>query len=93
MHFYAKQESEDGDIVWILDDDMEFAQNVMIDGTISKQPLDIEAVIQKYQNKYDVVVGSYSQDAPLPTLSSLRTALLDYVYHHGNTPIFNCING
>lgn len=82
LHFYAKQESEDGDIVWILDDDMEFAQNVMIDGTISKQPLDIEAVIQKYQNKYDVVVGSYSQDAPLPTLSSLRTALLDYVYHH-----------
>ena len=82
LHLYSKQESQDGDIIWILDDDMEFAQNIMIDGRIIKQRLNISSIINQYINKYDVVVGSYSQDAPLPTLSILRTALLDYVYEN-----------
>ncbi|HHT7686755.1 TIGR00725 family protein [Pasteurella multocida] len=80
LHFYAKQESENGDVVWILDDDMEFSQNIIINENFVKKPLDISAVINKYRDKYDVVIGSYSQDAPLPTLSTLRTSLLDYVY-------------
>lgn len=82
LHFYSKRESQDGDIIWILDDDMELSQNIIINGEIIKNPLNISSIINQYINKYDVVVGSYSQDAPLPTLSILRTALLDYVYEN-----------
>ncbi|HDR1570100.1 TPA: hypothetical protein QB444_002182, partial [Pasteurella multocida] len=60
LHFYAKQESENGDVVWILDDDMEFSQNIIINENFVKKPLDISAVINKYRDKYDVVIGSYS---------------------------------
>ena len=80
IHQFAKQGSMDGDIVWILDDDMEFFEYRFIGGKLEKQPIDINEVIGRYKGKYDVVVGSYSNDAPLPSLSVIRCSLLDYTY-------------
>ena len=41
---------------------------------------DIKEFVTRYFGKVDAVVGSYSGDAPIPALSTLRSSLLDYVY-------------
>ena len=70
----------DGDTVWVLDEDMELFE--LLSGVgVEKVPLDIDRVIATYQSDYDAVVGNYALDAPLPTLSTLRTSLLDFVYN------------
>lgn len=78
---YLYQFTKDGDIVWILDEDMELKELVSRNGNIENVPLNIDNVIATYKDSYDAVVGNYSLDAPLPTLSTIRTALLDYVYN------------
>lgn len=79
---YLYQFTKDGDIVWILDEDMELKELVSRNGNIENEPLNIDNVIATYKDSYDAVVGNYSLDAPLPTLSTIRTALLDYVYNN-----------
>lgn len=68
------------DVVWILDEDMELKALTVKNGRIQESELDIDEAIAAYKSDYDAVVGSYTSDAPLPTLSTVRTALLDLVY-------------
>lgn len=68
------------DVVWVLDEDMELKELVLCNGQIVENSIDIDRIIATYKNDYDVIVGNYALDAPLPTLSTLRTSLLDYVY-------------
>ena len=77
---YLHQCTADGDVVWVLDEDMELNELVLQNGGLRQIPLDIDSVIPLYMGAYDAVVGNYSLDAPLPALSTLRVALLDYVY-------------
>ncbi len=72
-------ESNDNDVFWILDDDMQLAY-LSNRGDIVKT--DIFKVINDYKDKYDAIVGDYTLDPPLPILSTVRTKLLDYVYYH-----------
>lgn len=71
----------DDSVCWLLDDDMELKQLLPNGDEI---PLDIRAEIPLYQNKFDAVIGGYTNDAPLPSLSTLRLQLLDYIYSKGN---------
>ena len=77
---YLHQCTSEGDVIWVLDDDMRLEEVVYDGEELKERPLDIDAVIGKYFGEYDAVVGNYTLDAPLPTLSTLRTSLLDYVY-------------
>lgn len=79
LNHYLKIHSLDGPI-WIIDDDMEFYEYVNNGTSLIKAPLDISGILNQYQS-YDVVIGSYSQDPPLPLLATLRTGLVDYFYH------------
>jgi uncharacterized protein (TIGR00725 family) len=80
LHYLLKKNSVDGDVVWILDDDMRLATWERENGSFKCLPLDLAAVSKRYLDQADVVVGSYTGDAPLPSLATLRTSLLDYVY-------------
>lgn len=80
LHYCLKKYSKDGDIIWVLDDDMRLAGLTRRKGTFVSIPLSLEAVSSHYLGQADVVVGSYNGDAPLPSLATLRTSLLDYVY-------------
>lgn len=77
---YLYDLTDNGDVVWVLDEDMELRELVAEGEGIVSAPLDIDRVIATYMGDYDAVVGNYSLDAPLPTLSTLRTSLLDFVY-------------
>lgn len=80
LHELLKRNSKDNDIIWVLDDDMLFEYLTRDNGEFVKHKLDAAKIISMYKGKADVVIGSYSEDAPLPTLSTLRTSLLDYAY-------------
>ncbi len=80
LHEILKLNSTDEDVLWILDDDMELKYLTRDNGEFVKKDLPVSEILAKYQGKADVVIGSYSEDAPLPTLSTIRTSLLDYVY-------------
>ncbi len=73
---------KENDVCWLLDDDMELKQ-VMPDNR--EVQLDIRAEIPNYQDKYDAVIGGYTNDPPLPLLSTLRLQLLDYCFSKEST--------
>ncbi len=77
---YLHQCTKEGDVIWILDEDMRLKEMVYDGEQFEEMPLDIDAVIGEYIGEYDAVVGNYTLDAPLPILSTLRTSLVDYVY-------------
>jgi len=80
LHHHVYEEALNNEAIWILDDDMELSEVILAQDGFINQPLDIQSYIQKYKDTYDVVVGSYSGDTPLPLLSSIRSQLLDYTY-------------
>lgn len=77
---YLYEFTKPNDVVWVLDEDMELRELVLQSDGTAECDLDIDGIIATYKNDYDAVVGNYSLDAPLPTLSTIRTSLLDFVY-------------
>jgi glycosyltransferase involved in cell wall biosynthesis/2-polyprenyl-3-methyl-5-hydroxy-6-metoxy-1,4-benzoquinol methylase len=86
LQHYLYCHTKDGDIVWVVDDDMELYDLRKGKNGLFKNTVDIDGTIEKYRKKYDAVIGNYALDAPLPTLSTLRTSLLDYAYFKINAP-------
>lgn len=80
LHELLKKHTKDGDVIWILDDDMEFKYYTRENSKFCLQDLDVKSILSRYRGNHDIVIGSYSGDAPLPTLSTLRTSLLDFTY-------------
>ena len=80
LHESLLKNSKADDVIWILDDDMELKYLVRKNGSFISENIDIQSVLARYNDHFDAVIGSYSGDAPLPTLSVLRTSLLDFVY-------------
>lgn len=81
LQHYLYEFSRDGDVIWVLDDDMQIKQIVLLESGLVTKKVNIDSIIPMYQNKYDAVIGNYSLDAPVPTLSTLRTSLLDYTFN------------
>lgn len=82
---YLYELTAPNDVVWVLDEDMELRELVLHGDSAAECDLDINGIIATYKNDYDAVVGNYSLDAPLPTLSTIRTSLLDFVYSNTAT--------
>ena len=80
LNTFIKENSVDGDVIWILDDDMEFKYLTYENREYSRKNLDVKNIINKFYKKADIVIGSYSLDPPVPTLSTIRTSLLDFTY-------------
>ncbi|VEU59630.1 glycosyltransferase family 2 protein [Mesomycoplasma neurolyticum] len=80
LQFMLYELIQKNEIAWILDDDMDFYE-INFDGTKKiKKQVQIDKVISKYKDKCDALIGGYSNQPPLPFLSTLRTNLLDFVY-------------
>jgi len=96
LQYYLYEQSNDGGVVWVIDDDMELADLIPEPDGFKRRGIDIDGVIAEYRGEYDAVTGNYALDAPLPVLSTLRTSLLDYAYSKINAvsnPVFNRLIG
>lgn len=80
IQYFSYKNTTDGDIVYVLDEDMQLSSVYRKNGSFELKKVDIKGFISHYFGKADAVVGSYSGDAPIPALSTLRSSLLDYVY-------------
>ena len=80
LNHFIKENTVDGDVIWILDDDMELKYMVYENNEYKLKNFDVKNIINKYDGVADAVIGSYSFAPPVPLLSKIRTSLLDYTY-------------
>lgn len=80
LQYYSFNNTNDKDAIYVLDEDMQFVSIHRENNEFHFKKADIKAFVSHYFNKTDVVIGSYSGDAPIPALSTLRNTLLDYVF-------------
>lgn len=80
LQYYVYNNTKEGDVIYILDEDMQLSSFHRINNRFETRKANIKLFVSRYLNKFDAVIGSYAYDAPIPALSTLRTSLLDYVY-------------
>ena len=80
LQYYSFNNTSDGDVIYVLDEDMQLSFVCRENEKFMIRNADIKEFVTRYFGKVDAVVGSYSGDAPIPALSTLRSSLLDYVY-------------
>lgn len=80
LQYFSYKNSKNGDIVYVLDEDMQLSSIFRANEKFEIKNADVKGFISTYFGKCDAVIGSYSGDAPIPALSTLRSNLLDYVY-------------
>ena len=80
LQYFSYKNSKEGDVIYVLDEDMQLSSIYRENNKFKIKKADIKSFVSIYFGKADAVIGSYSGDAPIPTLSTLRSSLLDYVY-------------
>jgi len=65
-------------VYWIIDDDIDFNAISTI-----KSDFDLFDLINENLNKTDAIIGGISNDPPIPSLSCIRTQLVDFVGSYG----------
>ena len=81
LNYYLYETAAQKEVVWIIDDDMQFHYEIYQNEQIISLPINIKQLISYYYTKsYDMVIGNYSNFPPVPFLSTLRTNLVDYLY-------------
>jgi SAM-dependent methyltransferase len=71
-HLFTKTTELERPVYWIIDDDMLFSTI-----SVTGQQVDIFDLINENIDNVDGIVGGMSYDPPVPTLSCIRTQLLD----------------
>jgi len=66
-------------VYWIIDDDIDFNAISTI-----KTDFDLFDLINENLNITDAIIGGISNDPPIPSLSCIRTQLVDFVESYGN---------
>lgn len=77
-HLYVESPSYNHPVFWIIDDDVTFSNTVLSNGKSGS--FDIFEIIDQYRDDADAVIGSVSQDPPLPLFSCSRGQLVDLLY-------------
>jgi hypothetical protein len=74
-HLYTATKKNEKPIYWIIDDDISF--NAISN---NKNSFDLFDLINENIGKVDAIIGSISNDPPIPALSCMRVQLIDYFY-------------
>ena len=74
-HLYTETVEYKKPVYWIIDDDISFSAL-----TISEDKLDIFKLITQNIDTADAIIGSISQDPPVPALCCMRAQLLDLLH-------------
>lgn len=74
-HLYTETIGFVKPVYWIIDDDIELSAITSLN-----QDFDLFELINENVDKADAIIGSISNDAPVPTLCCIRSQLLDYLH-------------
>ena len=81
LNYYLYENVKQKEVIWIIDDDMQFYYEVYKNDQLISLKTNIKEIISYYYTKsYDMVIGNYSNFPPVVFLSTLRTNLIDYLY-------------
>jgi|694.fasta_scaffold20965_8 hypothetical protein len=81
LHYHLHNETIDyiQPVYWIIDDDITFN---FISKSKEKKEVNLFKIIKENLNNVDAIIGSVSNDPPLPFLSSIRCQLVDFLHSH-----------
>jgi glycosyltransferase involved in cell wall biosynthesis len=88
LHFHLYNETIQylRPIFWIIDDDITFN---FITSTHNTPAINLLEIVNQHLGKTDAIIGSVSNDPPLPFLSSVRGQLVDFLHSHWADNQFN----
>jgi len=79
-HLFTESTEMQNPVYWIIDDDVSFSATTSENGN-SKQVNLFEIINEHYSNA-DALIGSISNDPPVPTLCCIRGQLVDFLHSH-----------
>jgi glycosyltransferase involved in cell wall biosynthesis/SAM-dependent methyltransferase len=79
-HLFTETTEMQNPVYWIIDDDVSFSATTSENGN-SKQVNLFEIINEHYSNA-DALIGSISNDPPVPTLCCIRGQLVDFLHSH-----------
>jgi hypothetical protein len=85
-HLYNDTMDFDKPVYWILDDDMSLSSI-----TNNLEDINFFDIINSCINESDALIGSISNDAPVPPLSCMRGQLIDFMYSNYAKNTQNCV--
>lgn len=87
-HLFLETMSFENPVYWIIDDDISFTSTAL-----HKKTFNIFDIISEHKKQnIDVIIGGISKDPPVPTLSSIRTQLIDFWYSSNSSEKFRIAN-
>ena len=86
-HLFTETTEMQNPVYWIIDDDISFSATTSENGN-SKQVNLFEIINEHYSNA-DALIGSISNDPPVPTLCCIRGQLVDFIHSHNANNLLN----
>jgi hypothetical protein len=77
-HLFTETIEMDNPVYWIIDDDITFSSTTFEE--FENQTINLFEIINNYIGKVDTIIGAMSCDPPVPTLSCIRSQLVDFLY-------------
>lgn len=79
-HLITATTNYDRPVYWIIDDDISFSATVLEDS--NSELVNLFDIINSHYKNTDGVIGSISNDPPVPTLCCIRGQLVDFLHSH-----------
>lgn len=77
-HLFTETIEMDNPVYWIIDDDITFSSTTFAE--FENQTINLFEIINNHIGKVDTIIGAMSCDPPVPTLSCIRSQLVDFLY-------------
>lgn len=91
IHHHLYHHVHDDEVIWIMDEDVLLKQLVIKDNHITVSNIPIDYMIESFKDKIDIGVGHITGDPAIPTFSTIRTNLIDYMYHDAQNTKSNLV--
>lgn len=86
-HLFTETTEMRNPVYWIIDDDVSFSATT--DASENSKQVNLFEIINKHYTNADALIGSISNDPPVPTLSCIRGQLVDFLHSHNAN---NCLS-
>jgi len=78
-HLFTQTTEMENPVYWIIDDDISFSATTSDKGS---NKVNLFEIINQHFGNVDALIGSISNDPPVPTLCCIRGQLVDFIHSH-----------